>query len=172
MSINTNGWTIYAPEGTTLEEMIEAFEADEDLWSKVTGHNIFSYGGKTPRDWVLSHDGKSIVYTRGRDEDKIKQSSKAWRQQIVKCECGRSVTRGKLSKHVKTTVHFECLAKPLTTETDTTQKPLSQQAVKCECGRSVTRGELNKHRKTAVHFQYLAEQSHAETNEADSQNTV
>ncbi len=152
--------------------MIEAFEVDEDLWSKVTGHNIFGYSGKTPRDWVLSHGDKHIVYTRGRDEDKIKQSSKAWRQQIVKCECGRSVMRGELSNHVKTAVHFKCLAEPLTTETDTTQKPLSQQVVKCECGRSVTRGELSKHRKTAVHFKCLAEQSQAETNTIDSQNNL
>ncbi len=163
MSINTNGWTIYSPEGTTIEEMIEAFEVDEDLWSKVTGHKIFSYSGKTPRDWVLSHGDKHIVYTRGRDEEKIKQNRKA----CVKCECGRYVTRGDLSKHKKTAVHFKCLAEPLTTETDTTQKPLSQQVVKCECGRYVTRGELSKHRKTAVHFKYLAEQSNAETNTAD-----
>ena len=101
MNINTNDWTIYAPAGTTIEEIIQAFESDEDLWSKV-----WNPTGQSPLAWVLSHGAKNIVFTAGRDKDKIKQRL----QQCVKCECGRSVAKGVLSKHRKTAVHLKCLA--------------------------------------------------------------
>ena len=116
MNINTNGWTIYAPEGTTLEELIEAFEVDEDLWSKATEHKIHPSRGQAPRAWVLSHGVKDIVFTTGRDKNKMK----AWRQQTVKCECGRSVTQGELCKHRKTAVHLRCLAEQTDAESQTT----------------------------------------------------
>jgi hypothetical protein len=105
MNINTNDWTIYAPVGTTIEEIIQAFESDEDLWSKA-----WNPTGQSPRSWVLTHGVKNIVFTTGRDKDKIKQANKKWAEQHVKCECGRIVTQGKLSKHKKTAVHLQGLA--------------------------------------------------------------
>ncbi len=105
MPINTNGWTIYAPEGTTFDEIVAAFETDEALWSKVD--NPY---GKSPRDWVLDRNPKDFRYTRGRDVEKIKQHAKERTTAQVLCECGRTVTRGVLAKHRKTTVHLQSLA--------------------------------------------------------------
>ena len=104
-TIATNGFTIYAPEGTTLEEICQEFETNEDLWAKVTNHKLQThYRGPGPREWVLTCVPKDIVYTKGRDKEKIRHRMK---EQIT-CECGRVVTRGELSKHKKTIIHRQC----------------------------------------------------------------
>ena len=105
MPINTNGWTIYAPEGTTFDEIAEAFETDEVLWSKV--ENPY---GKSPRNWLLDHNAKDFRYTKGRDVENAKQIAKAWSATQVVCECGRTVAQGKLARHKGTAVHIQALA--------------------------------------------------------------
>ena len=110
MTITTNGWTIYAPVGTTLEQIAEEFEKDPDLWSKVTGSKVHPYRGQTPRDWVFAHSQQHIVHKRGRNEELIKEHKKTWSAERVVCECGRAVTRGILAKHRTTAVHLRNLA--------------------------------------------------------------
>ena len=110
MAISTNGWTIYAPEGTTIEQIVDAFENDVDLWSKVTRSKLHPYRGQDPRDWVLTHSAHHIVYKTGRNVELIKEHDRAWRAERVVCECGRAVTRGELAKHRRTAVHRTNLA--------------------------------------------------------------
>jgi len=101
MTITTNGWTIYAPEGTTMEQIVDAFENDVDLWSKVTGSKLHPYLGWTPQKWVLAHRENHIVYTRGRNVEhtRIRNAEK------IVCECGRTIARQYLASHRKTAVH-------------------------------------------------------------------
>ena len=110
MAINTNGWTIYAPEGASLEQIAEAFENDVNLWTKVTGSKTHTYRGQSPRDWVLQHSAQHLVYTRGRDTEKIKRNAAEWSAERIVCECGRAITRGKLARHKTTTAHTQGLA--------------------------------------------------------------
>ncbi len=105
MPINTNGCTIYAPEGTTFDEIVEALETDEALWSKV--ENPYR---KSPRNWLLDCNPKDFRYTKGRDTDNAKQISKAWSAVKVVCECGRTVAQGKLARHKATAIHLQALA--------------------------------------------------------------
>ena len=100
MTINTNGWTIYAQEGITLSEIINEFETNEDLWSKADGPTKLG-----PRGWVLAHGPNDIRYTTGRSKEKIKQRLT---MKIV-CECGRTIAKGELSRHRKTKVHLQDL---------------------------------------------------------------
>ena len=108
MPINTNGWTIYAPENTSMEELIEAFESNEDLWSKAKGP--VGLKGLGPRGWVLRHEPNHIVYTKGRNMELIKQRNKEWRTEIVVCQCGRAVARGGPAGHRKTSIHLAALS--------------------------------------------------------------
>jgi hypothetical protein len=103
--VNTNGSTIYASQGMNIEDIIKAFESDEQLWSKVTESKLFPRKGVSPKQWVLSRSANSIVFTTGPDEKLIAQTRKARVGERVVCECGRTVTRGELSKHRKTVVH-------------------------------------------------------------------
>lgn len=103
--VNTNGSTIYASHGMTIEDIIKAFESDEQLWSKVTDGKLFQRKGVSPREWVLSRSSNSIVFTTGRDEVLIAQTRAARIGERVVCECGRTVTRGKLWKHRQSAVH-------------------------------------------------------------------
>ena len=104
MAISTNGWTIYAPEGTTMEQIADAFENGVDLWPKVTGSKLHPYRGQSPRNWVLAHAENHIVYTTW-----SKQRKKEWAAEQIACECGRVIKRGNLSKHRTTALHFRCL---------------------------------------------------------------
>ena len=101
MNINTNGWTIYAPERTTIDQIIDAFRSDENLWSKVVNSTLNPYRGHDPEEWVRAHSGNAFVYTTGRDKEKIK----LWRTKKVTCPCGCDVSNGGLHKHRKTKVH-------------------------------------------------------------------
>jgi len=105
MAISTNGWPIYAPEGTAMEQIVDAFENDVDLWSKVTGSKLHPYRGQSPRNWVLAHAENHIVYKTGRNVELIKEHARIRRAERVVCDCGRTVARGELSKHRRTAVH-------------------------------------------------------------------
>ena len=110
MAISTNGWTIYAPEGTTIEQITEAFENDVDLWSKVTESKLYPHRGQSPREWVLAHNDQHIVWTTGWDAVNKKQRKKEWCAERLVCACGREVTKGHLSKHKATSTHIAALA--------------------------------------------------------------
>ena len=105
MPIATNGWTICAPEGVTIEEICQEFETNEALWSKVTEHKIWGHSGEKPREWVMSHGPKDIRYAKGRDLEKVKQRNA---EKII-CECGRVVARRQLAEHKRTTAHSQAM---------------------------------------------------------------
>ena len=109
-TITTNGFAVYASEGTTIEEICQEFETNEALWAKVTNHKLLCNTVRlSPCEWVLDLSPKSIVYTKGRDEEKIRRNAKICRTEKVTCACGRVVCRGELSKHIKTSIHRQAL---------------------------------------------------------------
>ena len=95
-----------------IEEIGQEFEINEALWDKVAKHKLRRSRkiGLTPREWVLSCKLNDFVIRRGRNEALIREHAKQHRSEKVTCEdCGRVVSRGKWSKHVKTAVHLKAL---------------------------------------------------------------
>jgi hypothetical protein len=89
------------------------------------------------------------------NKDKIKQNQAV----VITCECGLSVTKGKISRHLKTKRHAELLG-----VTYDSKREKSCEIIECECGSSSRRDGLNRHKKTKKHLDFIRSQSEKSTN--------
>ena len=75
----------------------------------------------------------------------------------VSCECGSVITRGQMSKHIKTKKHCQILQQPV----------IQQELYDCPCGSSIRKPDKKRHEKSQKHLDWLKQQQQQEEAEQE-----